>query len=96
MWFIRSVPELCARYPKLCVEEIHFYVLCSEKLNYADYVEKCIDGKECIFKFPTDYYFNVVTEHRFQLTFGVETVTISFEARQFPKLQSELIFAQSL
>ena len=22
------------------VKEIHFYVLCSEKLNYADYVEK--------------------------------------------------------
>jgi len=28
------------------VKEIHFYVLCSEKLNYADYIEKCIAGKE--------------------------------------------------
>ena len=27
------------------VKEIHFYVLCSEKLNYGDCVEKCIDGK---------------------------------------------------
>jgi len=29
-----------------CVKEIHFYVLCSEKLNYADYIEKYIAGKE--------------------------------------------------
>ena len=36
------------------VKEIHFYVLCSEKLNYADYVEKCIAGKVCTFKFPTN------------------------------------------
>jgi len=27
------------------VKEIHFYVLCSENLNYADYIEKCIAGK---------------------------------------------------
>ena len=94
MWFIRSVPELCGRYPKLCVEEIHFYVLCSEKLNCADCFEKCIDGKECAFKFPTDYDFNLITEHRFQLTFCVETVKISIETRQSPNLPSEIIFAQ--
>jgi hypothetical protein len=62
------------------VEEINFYVLCSEKLNYADYVEKCIAGKECTFKFPTGYDFKVVTEHGFQLTVGGETITISIEA----------------
>jgi len=28
------------------VKEIHFYVLCRENLNYADYIEKCIAGKE--------------------------------------------------
>ena len=28
------------------VKEIHFYVLCSEKLNYAFYIEKYIAGKE--------------------------------------------------
>jgi len=27
------------------VKETHFYVLCSEKLNYEDYIEKCIAGK---------------------------------------------------
>jgi len=78
------------------VKEIHFYVLCSEKLNYADYVEKCIAGKVCTFKFPTNYDFKVVTEHRFQLTSCGETVTIFIEARQFPKLPSEIIFAQSV
>ena len=30
-----------------CVKQIHFHVLCCEKLNYADYIEKCISGKEC-------------------------------------------------
>jgi hypothetical protein len=78
------------------VKEIHFCVLCSEKLNYADYVEKYIAGKECTFKFHTSCDFKVVTEYRFQLTFGGETVTISIEARQFPKLPSEPIFAQSV
>jgi len=27
------------------VKEINFYVLCSEKLTYANYVEKCIASK---------------------------------------------------
>ena len=57
-------------------------------------VEKCIVSKECTFKLPTDYSFKVVTEHRFQLSFGGETVTKSIEARQFKKLPSEIIFAQ--
>jgi hypothetical protein len=76
------------------VKRIHFFVLHSEKLNYADYVKKCIVSKERTFKLPTDYSFKVVTAHRFQLTFGGETVTISIEARQFQKLPSELTFAQ--
>ena len=29
------------------VSEIHFYVLYTENLNYADDIEKCIDSKEC-------------------------------------------------
>ena len=76
-------------------KKIIFYVMCSD-VNFADYVEKCIAGKECTFKFPTNYCFKVVTEHCFQLTFGVETVTLSIEARQFPNMPFELIFAQRL
>jgi len=112
LWFVNDIVKtvnsdkvLCGSlglYPSYAagilnyVKEIHFYVLCSEKLNYADYVEKCIAGKECTFKCPTDYNFKVVTERRFHLTFGGETVTISVEVRRFPKLPSELIFAQSV
>ena len=71
-------------------------MLCNENLNYADCFEKCIAGKVCAFKFHTDYDFKEVAEHRFHLTFGGETVTISIEVRQFPKLPSELIFTQSV
>jgi len=76
------------------VKKIYSFVMHIEKLNYAYYVEKCFLGKECNFKFSTDYSFKVVVGHRFQLTFGGETVTISIVARQFQRLPSELIFAQ--
>jgi len=66
--------------------EIHFYVLCTEKLNYADYIKKVLPVKSALSALNN-------TEHYFQLRFGGETVTISFEERQFPKLPSELIFA---
>jgi hypothetical protein len=28
-------------------EEIHFYVLCNDKLKYSDYIEKAISGQRC-------------------------------------------------
>jgi len=71
------------------VKEIHFYVLDSEKLNYANYVEKCIACKE---------YSVTYKPHRrdeFRLSSSSETIALSLEARQFPKIPSELIFAQS-
>jgi len=61
-------------------------------LNYADCTEKCIADKECTCKFLTEHNFKLVTEHHFQLTFIDETVTITFDARKFPKLPSEIIF----
>jgi len=72
------------------VNEIHFYVLCSEKLNYADYIEKCIAGKEYSATYKTH------TGNYFELSLSNETIALSFEERQFPKLPSELIFAQSV
>jgi hypothetical protein len=69
-------------------------VLHSEEINYTDYVEKCIVGREYNFKLPTDYSFKVIREHPFQLTFGDNTVTIAIIAQQFQRLPSELIFAQ--
>jgi len=72
------------------VKEIHFYVLCSEMLNYAYYIEKCIAGKEHSVTYKPH------TREEFLLSSSGETIALSFEARQFPKQPSELIFAQSL
>jgi hypothetical protein len=70
------------------VKQIHFYVLCNEKLNYADYIEKCISGKECTISFKLH------TGDYFRLSYGEETIVITFEARQIHgKLPSELTFA---
>jgi len=47
-------------------------------------------------KLLTKINLSCVWEEYFQLTFDDETVTISFEARQFPNLPLELIFAESV
>ena len=70
--------------------KIQFYVLCSEKLNYADYIEKCIAGKEHSVTYKPH------RRDEFRLSSSGETIALSFEAREFPKQPSELIFAQSL
>jgi len=72
------------------VKEIHFYVLCCEKLSYAVYVEKYIASKEYSVTYKTR------TGDYFELTSSNETIVLSFEARQFSKLPSELEFAQSV
>jgi len=59
------------------VKEIHFYVLYGEKINYADYIEKCIAGKG---------YSVTYKPHRldeFLLSPSGETNALSFEASQF-------------
>jgi len=64
-------------------------VLCNEELNYEKYIEKCIGDKECsvCYKSRTGHFFQI---------YQSETVFISFEARLFPKLPSELMFAQGV
>jgi len=72
-----------------CVNEINFYVLWSEKLNYADYVENVLQVKYSVTYKP----------HRldeFLLSCSIETIALFFIARQCPELPSELIFAQSI
>ena len=54
------------------VKDITFYVLCSEKLNYLGYIKKCIADKKCTISHTGNY---------FQLSYGGETIYISFEAR---------------
>jgi len=59
------------------VKEIHFYVLCSEKLNYENSIEKCVVGKECTacYKSHTGDYF--------QISFQSESVLFRLKQRLF-------------
>ena len=64
-------------YDKFQVKENHFYVLCFEKLNYADYIEKYIAGKEHSVTYKPH------RQGEFLLSTSVETIALSFEARHF-------------
>ena len=55
-------------------KEFHFYVMCREELNYADYIEKYIAGKECTLNFLKKYNFKLDTEHHFQLTLAAKAL----------------------
>jgi len=106
LWLVNDIVTAMNSYKVLCgsfglypsyvagvlnsVKKINFYVLCCEKLNYADYIEKCIAGKDHSVTYKP---------HRlgeFLLSSSGETIALTFEARQFPKPPSELIFAQSI
>ena len=78
------------------VEEIHFYVLCNEKLNYGNYVEKYIASRECILTYLPELKLTFFREQNFRLDFDGKTVSISFVARQFPNLPSEVVFAENI
>ena len=71
------------------VKNIHYYVLCSEIINYAGYFEK--------FNAYKGYSVSYKPHRRSEilLSSSSEPIALSFEARHFPKLPSELIFAQS-
>jgi len=77
------------------VKDIHFYILCEENLNYVKYITKCLARKNSTVKL-SKIHLTCVWEEYFQLTLDDETVIISFEARQFPNLQSELIFEENV
>jgi len=48
--------------------------MCREELNYADYIEKYIAGKECTLNFLKKYNFKLDTEHHFQLTLAAKAL----------------------
>jgi len=56
-------------------------MLCSEKINYADYIDKFINDKVCILRLLSVLKLTSGTAHYVQLAFGDERVKISFEAR---------------
>ena len=66
------------------VKDIHFYILCEENLNYAKYITKRLARKNYTVKLLSKIHLTCVWEEHFKLTLDDETVTISFEARQFP------------
>jgi hypothetical protein len=72
------------------VKEIHFYVLCSKKLHYSEYIEKFIAGNKCSVSYTkhTDCYFLLFS--------GGDKTALSFTARRFSEIPMELIFAQSV
>ena len=55
------------------VKKIHFYVLCSRKLHYSEYIEKCIAGN----KYSVSY--TKLTEDNFHLSSSSgDSVIVSF------------------
>ena len=92
MWLCGSF-GLCPSYAAgilNSVKDIHFYVLRSEKSNHADCVERCIAGKVYSITYKTH------AGNYFELSSGNETIALSSEERQFKKLQSEPLFAESV
>jgi len=83
----RMYPSFVARILSTA-KRIHFFVFCNEELNYEDYIEKCIGDKECNVSYKSD-------SGHFEISCQGELIFIYFETRQFPKLPSELVFAQS-
>jgi len=73
------------------VEKIHMYVVCSEQLNYENYIKKCIAGQDCCIsdKAHTECYFKLSSDGR--------TIAVAFETKiVYERLPSSLIFAQSV
>jgi hypothetical protein len=91
------------------VHQIDVYVLCNKHLKYTELIEKCIAGTECNFKLYVDFSeymktcipgkkfnFKLYAENTFKLTFGCDTVKISFHEKLIHKrLPPALVFAQN-
>jgi hypothetical protein len=91
------------------VHQIDFYVLCNEQIKYSELIEKCIAGTECSYKLYVDFSaymktcipgkkfnFKLYAENTFKLTFGCDTVKISFHERLIRgQAPPTLVFAQN-
>jgi len=71
--------------------KINLYVLCNKTLHYANYIEKCILGKQCTISFKSR------AEDYFHLSSGEETIVITSESRFIRgKRPSKLMFAYAV
>jgi len=68
---------------------IHFFVLCNEELNCENYIENVLVKNSAMFVTSQ-------MQELFQISFQGDTVFITIEARLYPNLPSEIIFAQSV
>jgi hypothetical protein len=89
------------------VHRIDVYVLCNKQIKYTELIEKCIAGTKCNLKLYVafsgymktcisgkKFNFKLYTENTFKLTFGCNTVKISFHERLIhEQLPHALVFA---
>jgi hypothetical protein len=70
------------------VKSTAFYVVCSEKLNYAHYVQQCVMGKKDTIS---------DTGNNLKISYNNEIIYITFEARiVHTELRSTLTFAYNV
>jgi hypothetical protein len=67
---------------------IHFYVLCSDKINFEDYIRKCMANKKCTISNVDD---------TFRICYQDKVIEVSFEQTVVSgKRLSELTFAYNI
>jgi hypothetical protein len=104
LWFVKQIIEIMNSDNMLCgsfgmypcyiagilnrMPNIHFYVVCSEKINFDDYIRKYMANKECTISNFGD---------TFCIYFQERVIKVSFEQRVASgKLLSELTFAYNI
>jgi hypothetical protein len=104
LWFVNEIIEAISNDNMLCgsfglypryvagilnrIPNIHLYVVCSEKINFEDYIRKCMANKECTISNVDD---------TFWIYFQARVIKVSVEQRVVSrKLQSELTFAYNI
>jgi hypothetical protein len=104
LWFVKGIIETVNSDNTLCgcfglypsyiagvlnrMPGIHFYVVCSEKINVEEYIRKCMADKEC-----------TITHigGRFLISYQEKVIKVWFEQRVVSgKLLSELTFAYNI
>jgi hypothetical protein len=104
LWFVNKIIEAMNSDNMLCgcfglypsyigailnqMPNSHFYVVCSEKINFEDYMRKCMLNRECTISNVDD---------TFRICYQDKVIKVSFEQRVVSgKLLSELTFAYNI
>jgi len=92
-WQFWTISQLCSWYSKF--RKRYSFLILWGKFKLCKIYYKMTGPKELHVKFLSKIHLTCVWEEHTRLTTD-ETVTISVEARQFPNLSSELIFAENV